>query len=309
MLKVTNLHKRFGNIHAVRGVSFDVKKGTVLGFLGPNGAGKTTTMRMITGFLPPTSGTAQIAGYDVISQPVQAKRQLGYLPENSPAYGDMTVQNYLGFIAEIRGFTGQERRAKVNATLERCFLGPVSRQTIGTLSKGYRQRVGFAQAVLHDPAVLIMDEPTDGLDPNQKQVVRDMIREMAEDKVIVLSTHILEEVEAVCERVIIVCQGGLVFNGTPQELKARSDQHGAVEFVLNGDTAEVRGELEKLKSVQRVEVDQNRFLVYPSQKNVLMADVLKLLRTKAAWEVTSINALDGRLDEVFHDLTMQTARS
>jgi len=222
MLDVRDLHKRFGPIHAVRGISFTVNKGEVLGFLGPNGAGKSTTMRMIVGFLPPTSGTAIVNGHDVVSDPIGAKTQIGYLPENAPAYGDMSVQDFLRFGAEIRGFNGAERKNRVEGALEKAHLTNVRRQAISTLSKGYKQRVCFAQAILHDPPILIMDEPTDGLDPNQKHVVRTMIQEMAAEKVIVISTHILEEVEAVCTRAIIIARGTIVANGTPAELKARA---------------------------------------------------------------------------------------
>lgn len=222
MLDVRDLHKRFGPIHAVRGISFSVHKGEVLGFLGPNGAGKSTTMRMITGFLPPTAGTAVVNGHDVVADPIGAKTQIGYLPENAPLYGDMTVRQFLRFAAEIRGFRGADRERRVDAAIDKAHLVNVRHQAIGTLSKGYKQRVGFAQAILHDPPILIMDEPTDGLDPNQKHVVRTMIREMAAEKVIVISTHILEEVDAVCTRAVIIARGTVVANGTPAELKGRS---------------------------------------------------------------------------------------
>jgi ABC-2 type transport system ATP-binding protein len=222
MLEVRELHKRFGPIHAVRGVSFKVEQGEVLGFLGPNGAGKSTSMRMITGFLPPTSGTAIVNGHDIVADPIQAKKQIGYLPENAPVYGDMTVTHFLRFTAEIRGYSGAARGRQVDAAIEKAHLDKVRHQPIGTLSKGYKQRVCFAQAILHDPPILVMDEPTDGLDPNQKHVVRTMIREMAARKVIVISTHILEEVEAICTRAIIIASGRIVANGTPAALKARS---------------------------------------------------------------------------------------
>jgi ABC-2 type transport system ATP-binding protein len=232
MLEVKELHKQFGSIHAVNGVSFTVEQGEVLGFLGPNGAGKSTTMRMITGFLPPTSGTAIVNGHDVITAPIAAKNQIGYLPENAPVYSDMTVVNFLRFSAEIRGFSGAARLRCVDAAIEKAHLEKVRNQSISTLSKGYRQRTCFAQAILHDPPILIMDEPTDGLDPNQKHVVRAMIREMAPRKVIIISTHILEEVEAVCSRAIIIANGRIVANGTPAELKARSDSRGTLEDVF-----------------------------------------------------------------------------
>lgn len=223
MLEVRNLQKDYGRIKAVQDVSFSVAQGEVLGFLGPNGAGKTTTMRMITGFLPPTAGTAEVCGHDITENPVEAKRQMGYLPENAPSYESMTVSGFLGFIAEMRGFRGNKRREQVECTIERCHLTTVTRQSVGTLSKGYRQRVCFAQAILHDPPVLIMDEPTDGLDPNQKFVVRNMIQSMAGEKAIIISTHILEEVEAVCSRVIIISHGKIVANSTPEKLKAQSE--------------------------------------------------------------------------------------
>jgi len=197
MIEAKNLHKQFGSIHAVQGVSLTVEKGEVLGFLGPNGAGKTTTMRMITGFLPPTEGTVSVCGHDIVQEAIAAKTAIGYLPENAPAYSSMTVAAFLAFAAEIRGISGTRRAEIVENTIEICHLAKVRSQTIATLSKGYRQRTCFAQAVLHDPDVLIMDEPTDGLDPNQKFIVRQMIQEMSATKAIVVSTHILEEVEAV----------------------------------------------------------------------------------------------------------------
>ncbi len=223
MLEVKDLKKHFGAIQAVRGVTFQVDKGEVLGFLGPNGAGKTTTMRMITGFLPPTSGTAVINGHDIRTAPVEAKRQIGYLPENAPAYDSMTVTNFLQFCAEMRGYRGSEKADRVEKAIQRCQLQKVRSQSVHTLSKGYRQRTCFAQSILHDPAILIMDEPTDGLDPNQKFTVREMIKEMASEKTIIVSTHILEEVDAVCTRAIIIANGKIVANGTPEELRGQSD--------------------------------------------------------------------------------------
>ena len=222
MLAIKHLRKQFGPFEAVKGISFGVKKGEVLGFLGPNGAGKSTTMRMITGFLPPTEGTAEICGHDIRTAPVKAKRQMGYLPENAPAYDSMTVTDFLSFAGRMRSFTGKALADRVESTIVQCRLKKVRRQSIHTLSKGYRQRTCFAQAILHDPPILIMDEPTDGLDPNQKFVVREMIQEIAQEKAIIVSTHILEEVEAVCTRVIIIANGEIVANGTPDELKSRS---------------------------------------------------------------------------------------
>jgi len=222
MLEAKNITKSFGTIQAVRNISFNVEKGEVLGFLGPNGAGKSTTMRIIAGFLRPNDGTAVLCGHDILTEPVPAKKCLGYLPENAPVYADMTVTSFLGFVAAIRGFKGTQRRDKVEDVVEKCYLQKVLHQPVATLSKGYKQRVCFAQAVIHDPPILIMDEPTDGLAPHQKHIVRTMIKEMSPHKAIVISTHILEEVEAICSRAIIISDGQIVANGTPDELKAKS---------------------------------------------------------------------------------------
>ena len=235
MLTVSNLRKDFGSFQAVKGVSFSVEKGEVLGFLGPNGAGKSTTMRMITGFIPPTAGTATICGHDIATDPVAAKRCIGYLPENAPSYHTMTVTDFLTFIGEVRGYAGKELREKVENAITKSRLESVRNQTIETLSKGYRQRTCFAQAILHDPQVLIMDEPTDGLDPNQKYVVRQMIKEMAADKAIIVSTHILEEVDAVCTRALVIAGGRIVANGTPAELRAQ-DPQGRLDVVFRNLT-------------------------------------------------------------------------
>ena len=235
MLEVKNLVKRFGSFEAVKGISFTVAKGEVLGFLGPNGAGKSTTRRMITGFLPPTSGTASICGHDVLQDPVGAKQCLGYLPESAPSYRAMTVRDFLRFIAEARGFYGKAAKARVDEVIEKARLAPVVNKTIETLSKGYRQRTCFAQAILHDPAVLIMDEPTDGLDPNQKQTVREMIKEMAAEKAIVISTHILEEVDAVCTRALVIADGQIKADGTPAQLRAM-DPSGRLDVVFHNLT-------------------------------------------------------------------------
>jgi len=221
MIEVKGLAKSFGANRAVDGVSFSVKKGEVVGFLGPNGAGKSTTMKMIAGFLRPDSGTATVDGVDVREDPVSVKRKLGYLPENAPAYPEMTVGEFLGFIGEVRGFSGGARLERVERAISLTHLGGVRRQTVDTLSKGFKQRVGFAQALLHDPPALVLDEPTDGLDPNQKNEVRLLIKSMAAQKAVVLSTHILEEVEAICTRVIIISRGRLIADETPEELLAR----------------------------------------------------------------------------------------
>ena len=234
MLEVKNLKKRFGDFEAVKGVSFSVAEGEVLGFLGPNGAGKSTTMRMITGFLPPTSGTAVICGKDINESPIEAKAALGYLPESAPSYKQMTVRDYLAFIAEVRGLADVKKA--VADVIVKAKLEGVAGQTIETLSKGYRQRTAFAAAIIHDPKVLIMDEPTDGLDPNQKFTVREMIKEMAaQGKAIIISTHILEEVDAVCSKVVVISDGEKKFDGTPAELKAM-DPSGKLDVVFRNLT-------------------------------------------------------------------------
>ncbi len=222
-ITVTTLVKRFGPIKAVRGISFSVSKGEVLGFLGPNGAGKSTTMKMLTGFLEPTSGSVEICGFNVLEEPLKAKEMIGYLPEGAPSYGEMTVSGFLHFIAEIRGLTGEEKDRSVKTAIDRIHLQSVEFQTIETLSKGFKRRVGVAQAVLHDPEVLILDEPTDGLDPNQKHEVRLLIQEMAKDKAIIISTHIMEEVDAICDRAIIIASGQVLYDGTPTELLEQSE--------------------------------------------------------------------------------------
>ncbi|MCB1624105.1 MAG: ABC transporter ATP-binding protein [Pseudomonadales bacterium] len=222
MIKTQNLTKRYHALTAVDDVSFEVRSGEVLGFLGPNGAGKTTTMRMIAGFITPTAGTASICGHDVVSDPIRAKTVLGYLPEGAPSYGEMTVRGFLEFIAKLRGLGTERRRTRLAYVIERLTLGDVLHQTIDTLSKGFRRRVGLAQAILHDPAVLILDEPTDGLDPLQKHEVRSLINEMAPNKIIVISTHILEEVDAVCTRAIIIAHGRIVADDSPEGLRARA---------------------------------------------------------------------------------------
>lgn len=222
-VQVKSLDKQFGNIHAVRNVSFSVNHGEVLGFLGPNGAGKSTTMKMITGFLEPTSGTVIVNGHDVTKDPIEVKSSIGYLPEGAPSYGEMTVLSFLRFIAEIRGFSGTDMEERIAAVVGKINLEAVLGQTIETLSKGFKRRVGMAQTIIHDPDVLIMDEPTDGLDPNQKHEVRSLIKEMAEKKAIIISTHILEEVDAICSRAIIIASGQLLFDGTPAELRGKSE--------------------------------------------------------------------------------------
>ncbi len=221
-IEVKHLNKQFGPLRAVDDISFTVDRGEVLGFLGPNGAGKSTTMRLIAGFLEPTGGTISVCGFDVLDQAIKVKERLGYLPEGAPLYGEMTPAGFLNFVADIRGLKAQKREERIRDVVQKIHLEPVMDQRIETLSKGYKRRVGLAQAIFHDPEVLILDEPTDGLDPNQKHEVRTLIKAMAQDKAIIISTHILEEVDAVCSRAIIVARGRIVADGTPQELEQRA---------------------------------------------------------------------------------------
>jgi ABC-2 type transport system ATP-binding protein len=232
LIEADNLRKRFGTLTAVDGISLRVMPGEVLGFLGPNGAGKSTTMKMLAGFLEPDSGAARIGGYDVQAAPRAAKQRLGYLPEGAPAYAEMTPRDFLAFIATVRGLSGDAARQAIKRAVDKTALGSVLAQPIETLSKGYKRRVGIAQAILHDPAVLIMDEPTDGLDPNQKHQVRALIKEMARDKAIIVSTHILEEVEAVCTRAVVINRGRIVANGTAAELMQRAPGAATLDDVF-----------------------------------------------------------------------------
>jgi len=313
MIKVNNLVKTFGAKRAVNGVSFTVEKGEVLGFLGPNGAGKSTTMRMITGFIPPTEGTVTINGHDIVNDPIAAKKLIGYLPENAPAYTDMTVYSFLKFAAELRGFTGDSARKAIHKVVEMCFLESVLHQSVDTLSKGYRHRTCFAQSIIHDPPVLILDEPTDGLDPNQKHEVRGLIKRMGETKAIVFSTHILEEVEAACSRAIIIDRGQIVANGTPAELKARSEMAGAVTVRVHGvpgsQASSVLGQasLARRAAVVKEESGWALLRVYPrdaAAKNGELARQVAELLTGQHWAFDELHTEEGRLDEVFRSITM-----
>ena len=310
MIKVRNLKKTFGPKVAVNGLSFSVEKGEVLGFLGPNGAGKSTTMRMITGFIPPSGGEISIGGFDIVDSPIEAKRLIGYLPENAPSYADMTVAGFLKFTAELRGMSGGDLGRAVDRVIEMCFLQPVRHQSIETLSKGYRHRTGFAQSIIHDPEVLILDEPTDGLDPNQKHEVRTLIRRMGEKKAIIFSTHILEEVEAVCSRAIIIDRGAIVANGTPQELKRRSENAGAVTLSLaDGTAASVIAKVNQISGVAKSMVLSESPLTvraFPG-KNGDSANVALALGEVAArekWRIQGLHTEEGRLDEVFRSITL-----
>ena len=309
MIEITDLSKRFGGLIAVDGVSFQVSRGNVLGFLGPNGAGKSTTMKMITGFIAPDAGSVVVGGDDISLHPVEVKRRIGYLPEGAPLYGEMTVKGFLEFIAEIRGYRGSERPQRVDRAVELLSLGSVIDKPIETLSKGFKRRVGLAQAILHDPQVLILDEPTDGLDPNQKHYVRELIRSMAKDKIIVLSTHILEEVDAVCDRAIIIADGRIVSDGTPAELEARSRLHNAVSITVRGKQVDgIRDDLAGLDGVRGVDVVEEggeciRFQVFPEGEAVIIEQVGRMVRERG-WEIEEMRVERGRLDEVFRRVTL-----
>jgi ABC-2 type transport system ATP-binding protein len=302
MLEAHELNKRFDRIHAVKDVSFRVEPGEVLGFLGPNGAGKSTTMRMLTGFLTPTSGTARVCGHDILAAPIAARTCIGYLPENAPVYDDMTVLGFLRFIAEARGFSGPDKITRIRKAVELSRLDGVLNQSIDTLSKGFKQRVCLAQAILHDPPVLILDEPTDGLDPNQKHVVRTMIRNMAASKAIILSTHILEEVEAVCTRVLIIANGRLVANGTPASLKQQNEWNGAVDMTFPESTGDLTPLFEGLPGCKRVEKRLHRYILFPNKPGRLPQETTALLTAKGLSPL-SLSVAEGRLDEVFRNLT------
>ena len=311
MVEITHLRKEFGAIVAVDDISFSVGQGEVLGFLGPNGAGKSTTMKMVTGFLTPTSGKVTVNGYDIQEQSLEAKRRIGYLPEGAPTYQDMTPETFLMFIAEMRGFRGTERNDRVASVIHTVNLDSVVHQPIETLSKGFKRRVGLAQAILHDPEVLVLDEPTDGLDPNQKHEVRTLIKAMAREKAIVLSTHILEEVHAVCTRAIIIAKGKLVWDGTPASLEAQSDLHNAVTLTVLASTAPGAAEiLQGLQGISRIEMldDQDgvqRYRVFPDQAQSIVNTVSQCAHDRQ-WEVTELHVERGQLDEVFRSLTAPT---
>lgn len=302
MIEIRNLTKRFSGHTAVDGLSFTVQQGEVLGFLGPNGAGKSTTMKMLTGFLAPTSGSASILGCDIQKQTLKAQQQIGYLPEGAPCYGDMTVRSFLEFIAEIRGFRGAEKRARVERAVGQVELGKVLGQSIDTLSKGFKRRVGLAQAILHDPKVLILDEPTDGLDPNQKHQVRQLIQSLAHDKIVIISTHILEEVSAVCTRAVVIAAGQVVADGTPLELESRSRYHQAVTLVSSSELDQAA--LQALPGVAGIELNPvERSLTVLAQPGQVIFPQVNALIHQRGWQVQELDVERGRLDEVFRSLT------
>ncbi len=302
-IEARSLSKHWGDLRAVDDLSFTVDSGQVLGFLGPNGAGKSTTMKMLTGFLTPTSGTAVINGHDIISDSLAARQDIGYLPEGAPSYGELTVRQFLQFIARVRGYSGPEVSAKTSAAIERLNLSDVREQTIETLSKGFKRRVGLAQAILHDPAILILDEPTDGLDPNQKHEVRDLIHEMASDKIIIISTHILEEVSAVCNRAMIISDGRLLVDDTPAGLIRRSRYHDAVTLVVD-NPEKVASRLSELPGARKVELREGELTVFPNEGASLLEVVSDAVKENH-WDVSELRLEAGRLDEVFRQVTQE----
>jgi ABC-2 type transport system ATP-binding protein len=302
-----NLGRYFGEIKAVDGISFVAKRGDVLGFLGPNGAGKSTTMKMLTGFLAPSFGTARINGADIVTDSLKVRSSIGYLPESAPLYGEMSVRDFLEFIAEIRGVDRAKRKAAIAGVVELTALGGVLSQRIDTLSKGFKRRVGLAQALVHDPEILILDEPTDGLDPNQKHDVRTLINSMAKEKCIVLSTHILEEVDACCNRVVIVARGKVVVDETPESLKRRSPSYGAVTVSLSASDETAVSQLQGVPGVARAEQlsisgAQRTVKLYPKQGAEIVHEVLKKAES-ARWSVDRFEVDGGQLDEVFRQIT------
>ena len=304
MIEIANLTKKFDQFTAINDLNFNVREGEVLGFLGPNGAGKSTTMKVITGFLAPSAGTAIIDGFDITENPIQAKGLIGYLPEGAPCYGDMTTLEFLKFVAQIRGYRGEEIVVRVQHVLEEVELQSVSHQTIDTLSKGFKRRVGLAQAIMHDPKVLILDEPTDGLDPNQKFHVRELIKNLARDKIVIISTHILEEVTAVCTRAIIIAEGRILVDGTPAELEAKSKYHHAVNIKLTDDydlAADLSG-IPEIGAVEKDPEDQLRYTILTKDGTPIFNKVSEVAQSKQ-WPVSEFHINRGELEDVFRKVT------
>ncbi len=308
MIEVSHLSRRFGSFVAVDDLSFTVRPGEVLGFLGPNGAGKSTTMKMIAGFIAPSAGSVRIFGRDVQQQTQDARRLIGYLPEGAPSYEDMRVMEFLRFIGKVRSLRGADLDARLDSVVERMDLGGVLQQRIETLSKGFKRRVGLAQAILHDPQVLILDEPTDGLDPNQKHQVRELIRGLSDEKIVVVSTHILEEVHAVCNRAIIVAHGRVVADGTPAELESRSPTHRAVHLHLAEAYAGAVAAIAALAGVRevRADADGKRLLVLPHPEASPLAALARLVHDRG-WVADELHVERGKLDEVFRNITREAA--
>jgi ABC-2 type transport system ATP-binding protein len=309
MIEVIEISRNFGKFQAVDKVSFQVQKSEVLGFLGPNGAGKSTTMKMLTGYLQPSSGDAFICGHSVTKQSIRARAEIGYLPESAPSYGEMQVEEFLRFAGKVRGLTGERLNYQIEKVLEETSLKTVRNQLIETLSKGYRQRTCLAQSLLHDPPVLLLDEPTDGLDPNQKHEVRKLIRQLKEDRTILVSTHILEEVEAICSRAIILSEGKIVGDGTPEELLSKSIYHNAIHLKISAksNNQDVQQILLGIPSVDKVEIHRSNlqileFLILAKQGKSILEEVKERLDQNNV-KIAEMYVEKGRLDEVFRQMT------
>ncbi len=310
MIEISHLTKKFDSFTAVDDLSFKVEEGEVLGFLGPNGAGKSTTMKIITGFLGATSGSVTVHGHDISTDPLAVKSLIGYLPEGAPSYPDMTVLEFLDFIAEVRGFSGEQKRQRIAKVVREVELAEVCHKTIDTLSKGFKRRVGLAQAIIHDPKVLILDEPTDGLDPNQKHHVRQLIRNLARDRIVIISTHILEEVSAVCTRAIIIAAGRIVADGTPKELEARSHLFGAVSIQLTQDfdLATALEGVEEVADIEPSDEERRRFIIIPAPGKQIFGKVLDRVQSEH-WPVAEFHLVEGLLEHFFRSVTSQGAAS
>ena len=312
MIEVVEISRNFGRFQAVSNVSFQVQKSEVLGFLGPNGAGKSTTMKMLTGYLQPSSGDALICGHSVTKQSLKARAKIGYLPESAPSYGEMQVEEFLRFAGKVRGLTGEKLNSQIEKVLEDTSLQTVRKQLIETLSKGYRQRTCLAQSLLHDPPVLLLDEPTDGLDPNQKYEVRKLISQLKEDRTILVSTHILEEVEAICTRAIILSEGKIVGDGTPEELLSKSVYHNAINLKIRVKPDQnVQRILLGIPSVERVEIQSSNyqtlsFVVLAKQGQPILEEVKERLDQQNV-KIVEMYVEKGRLDEVFRQMTIVEA--
>ena len=307
MIEISHLTKKFDQFVAVDDLSLSIQEGEVLGFLGPNGAGKSTTMKVITGFLSPSSGRVIIDGHDISSAALEAKRLIGYLPEGAPSYGDMTTLEFLRFIAQVRGFRGDEIGQKVDQVINEVALQTVRDQSIETLSKGFKRRVGLAQAIMHDPKVLILDEPTDGLDPNQKHHVRALIKSLATDKIVIISTHILEEVTAVCSRAVIIANGKIVADGTPSELESQSRFHQAIRVTLT-DSHDLVADLATLPGVASVEVEEDNRLAYTifAEGGASIFSQVSEIAQQKHWPISEFHIERGQLEEVFRSVTQQS---
>lgn len=308
MINIRNLSKHYGSLRAVDDITFEVKTGEILGFLGPNAAGKTTTMKVITCYMPPTSGTVEVENYNVFDHSLEIRRMIGYMPEDNPLYPDMNVADYLLFVAELRGIAAAERTKRLKGIIELCDVGNVLHQDVGELSKGFRQRVGLARAMVHDPDILVLDEPTVGLDPNQIVEIRNLIRELGKEKTVILSTHILPEVQATCDRVVIIHEGKLVADGTPEELQSSFQGQELVHLLLKApenDVAATIGNLENVSKVEEKEADSGglrRFAV-ESQRGVDIRESLFHLCVDQKWAILEMHREQASLENIFRELT------